>query len=83
MFNPNWDPMEALEALGRNQMILMDNQKIHNDHISQLVKKINNQQQQIDYLIKGLQQANSLNEMLTNHLMELIGKNNDQTTNNL
>jgi hypothetical protein len=83
MFNPNWDPMESLQALGRNQIVLMDNQKIHNDHILQLVKKINNQQEQIDYLIKGLQQANSLNELLTNHLMELIGKNNDQTTNNL
>ena len=75
MLNPDFDPLRVLEQISDNQVILNDNQNKHAQAISQLIQRVNQQQQTIDDLVKNLDMANKANELLLQGLVNDIHKN--------
>ena len=59
MFDPNFDPYEAIVNLDRNVNSLI---QAHNN----LARLVEEQQQTIDILIKGMNAANTANQILMN-----------------
>jgi len=81
MFNPSFDPLEALEKLNENQIILNQNQHNHAKAIQHLLERVNEQQQVIDTLVKGLDASNKANELMLQSLVSDINKSLKETSN--
>lgn len=64
LFNNDFDPLKTLDELARNQEVLYGNDKQMAAAINQLQRRVELQQQTIDLLLKGLDQANKANEVL-------------------
>jgi len=79
-----FDPYAVLQELVENQKLLNDNQFNHARTLSNLIKQVNNQQQQIDTLLAALDSANRANELMMSALVTdinntLQGINSDKT----
>jgi branched-subunit amino acid aminotransferase/4-amino-4-deoxychorismate lyase len=71
-FNSDFDPYDALQVLNKNQIILDEHLTRQAETINQLAITLRQQQQQIDLLIKGLDQANKANEVIMSSLLNQI-----------
>lgn len=64
MFNTDFDPLKTLEQLQENQQVLFNNDRQLAQGFQMLEKKLQEQQEVIDVLIKGLDAANKANQQL-------------------
>ena len=64
MFNTDFDPLKTLEELQTNQQVLFNNDRQLAQGFQMLERKIQEQQEVIDVLIKGLDAANKANQQL-------------------
>jgi hypothetical protein len=64
-YDTDFDPMQVMEQLEKNQLLLNQNQKA-------LISKIQEQDKLIDTLIKGQEMANRANEIMLKHLLDQI-----------
>lgn len=64
MFNTDFDPLKTLEELQTNQQVLFSNDRQLAQGFQMLERKIQEQQEVIDVLIKGLDAANKANQQL-------------------
>ena len=71
-FNSDFDPYDALQVLNKNQIILDEHLTRQAETINRLAITLRQQQQQIDLLIKGLDQANKANEVIMSSLLNQI-----------
>lgn len=63
-WEPTFDPMQALEELHQNQLILQNNQTVLQQEHNKAIEKIKELESVIDVLIKGLDAANKANELM-------------------
>jgi hypothetical protein len=79
LYDTDFDPLKALQTIHDNQIVL------HNAHQT-LMKKVNEQDQLIDSLLKSVELSNKANELLLNQLAYQINfaleKINDKTSDN-
>lgn len=64
MFNTDFDPLKTLEDLAQNQQVLFNNDRQLAQGFQMLEQKLQEQQEVIDVLIKGLDAANKANQQL-------------------
>jgi ABC-type transporter Mla subunit MlaD len=69
------DPLAFIEQMKLDQQQLYNNQQQLNQNIKLLVSRVNEQQQSIDSLIKGLEMANKTTELMMTQLMGQLQKN--------
>ncbi len=81
MIDPDFDPLAALDQLRVNQLTLNNNQLQTAHQVKQLIKRVNEQQQVIDMLIKGLENSNQANELMLRSLVDDINKKLSENTN--
>lgn len=75
MLDPTFNPYDAMLTLNENQQLLVERQKSQAQEIKDLMIMVNEQQNQIDVIVKGLEQANRLNTQLMEKLLLEINKN--------
>lgn len=75
------DPLAFIEQMKVDQQQLYTNQQQLNQNIKLLVSRVNEQQQAIDSLIKGLEMANKTTELMMTQLMgQLQSHYNNQSS---
>ena len=73
-FDPTFDPLQALEQLHQNQLILQKNQTILQEQHNKALRRIVELEAVTNVLINGLNQANKNNEKLLEQLTSQIIK---------
>lgn len=68
------DPLAFIEQMKLDQQQLYTNQQQLNQNIKLLVTRVNEQQQAIDSLIKGLEMTNKTTELMMTQLMGQLQK---------
>ena len=82
MLDPKFSPYDAMLALNENQQVLLERQRSQAEEIKHILTMITEQQQQIDILVRGLEQANKANEQLMQQLLAEMMKNITTTQGN-
>lgn len=66
MIDPNFDPLQMMQEIYDNQVILNQNQTKQSQALHLMAQRINEQQQTINHLVQGLEACNRANiSMLT------------------
>ena len=78
-FDPTFDPMAVLEQLNSNQKVLFNNDRQLAQAIEDLRAVVQNQQQIIDVLQRGLDAANKANELMLTQSLEKLYKDFSST----
>lgn len=79
MFDENFDPLAALEAMKNNQDVLFNNDKQLAMAIEDLRAVVRNQQETIDILQRGLDAANKANELMLSQGLDRLYKDFSST----
>jgi archaellum component FlaC len=74
MFDPKYDPYQALEELDRNQKILYNNDQEIARSINDLLNRLQQQQEIIDRLVKQVESTNRANEILLETFLKELNK---------
>ena len=80
-FDPTFDPLQALEEMHHNQLILQKNQTILQDQHNRSLTRIVELEAVCNVLIKGLEQANKNNERILGELAREIARHIPDTYN--
>lgn len=76
MFDPNFNPLEILEQVQRDQQQLYKNQEQLNQNIKLLVSRVNEQQRTIETILASLETLNKTNELALQQLVASMVSNN-------
>lgn len=76
MFDPNFNPLEILEQVQRDQQQLYKNQEQLNQNIKLLVSRVNEQQKTIETILASLETLNKTNELALQQLVASMVANN-------
>ena len=65
-FDPEFDPLKALEIMQKNQVIFNDLLQKQHNQIQQLTQRLLHQEKITDELLKAVEMSNKSNEILLN-----------------